>query len=265
MTATERKNSEFVKDKIGPKKDLLNQTMGNIKRTDIEEKKPSEKPSKEMTATERKLKTIYPDMSLSEMEKLRKSVIVKENEEIPPEKDCKNNILIKVQRNKSTKQIRVDTMYSNIFHDPNKPKQIKAAVSKNEETQKVKEEKKSTLPPKVLNKTKTSAKFDWKSNNTEILFKGERDANSGNLTAKAKKMGNLRSAFDTNEKSFVEFDKSVLKTDLNEKIDSEIHEKMKENTTDSNKLNRTFHGMSAMHDKEFYKKSFGSKNFYLIF
>lgn len=72
-------------------------------------------------------------------------------------------------------------------------------------------------------------------------------------------MNNLRSAFDTCEKSFVEFDKSVLQTDMNTKIDDDIREKMKENISDRNTLNRTFHGMSALHDKDFYKKSFGSK------
>jgi hypothetical protein len=79
-----------------------------------------------------------------------------------------------------------------------------------------------------------------------------------NLNAKAKKMNNLKSIFDS-DKSFVEFDKSILKTDLKDKMDEELNEKMKENIGDKNTLNRTFHGMSTLHDKDFYKKSFGSR------
>ena len=66
-------------------------------------------------------------------------------------------------------------MYSNIFHDPNRHK-LKEAIYKKEEN-KVKEEKKVNIPPKPLKKTKTSAKFDWKTQNTEILFKGDKDKN----------------------------------------------------------------------------------------
>ena len=57
----------------------------------------------------------------------------------------------------------------------------------------------------------------------------------------------------------------VLKTELADKIDTEITEKIKENISDQNKMSRTFNNMSSLHDKEFYKKSFGSKSFSFIF
>jgi len=71
------------------------------------------------------------------------------------------------------------------------------------------------------------------------------------------KKNNLKSVFDS-EKTYVELDKSILKTEGCEKLDSEITEKMKENISDQNLLNKTIHGMSTLHDKDFYKKSFGS-------
>jgi hypothetical protein len=73
-------------------------------------------------------------------------------------------------------------MQSNIFHDPNKNKLNESTykIEENKEKvkeEKVKEEKKQDIRPKALIKTKTSAKLDWKTQNTELLFKGDKDKN----------------------------------------------------------------------------------------
>lgn len=78
-------------------------------------------------------------------------------------------------RTKSTKAIRMESMYSNIFHDPNKHKIKEVIYNTNENKVKPAEEKKN--PVKVMNKTKTAATFDWKNTNSELLFKGERNQN----------------------------------------------------------------------------------------
>lgn len=145
-------------------------TVTSFRKSEIEEIK--DKPTKNMTANERKMKTLFPDKSLADIEKLKK--ISSSLEEIP-EKKCKFKMFIIDMRTKSTKAIRHESMYSNIFHDPNKHK-IKEAIYKSQETiVNPVEEKKN--PPKDIKKTKTSATFDWKYSNSEVLFKGENEKN----------------------------------------------------------------------------------------
>jgi hypothetical protein len=64
-------------------------------------------------------------------------------------------------------------MQSNIFNDPDKNK-LKGAYEKTKEQLDIqKDEKKSqALPLKKLVKTRTAATFDWKTSNSELLFKG---------------------------------------------------------------------------------------------
>jgi hypothetical protein len=75
------------------------------------------------------------------------------------------------------------------------------------------------------------------------------------MTAKEKKIKNLKSCFDS-EKNDVEVGNSILKTDVNENYQSEV----KENISDHNILNKTNQTFSVLHDKEFYKRSLGSRN-----
>lgn len=70
-----------------------------------------------------------------------------------------------------------------------------------------------------------------------------------------KKMNHLKSALDKEQTIVNEFDKSILKTDINDKIEHETTEKIREKFSDNNKLSRIFHNMSVLHDKDFYKKS----------
>lgn len=64
-------------------------------------------------------------------------------------------------------------MQSNIFNDPEKTKLRATYVRTEDQIDKQKEEKKSqALPPKNSAKTRTAATFDWKSANSELLFKG---------------------------------------------------------------------------------------------
>jgi hypothetical protein len=84
-SASERKFNEFTVDKIGPKKEM-NKTEARIKPQDLGEVGPKEKPREMMTANERKLKTLHPDMSLAEIDKIRK-IATSTLEEIP-EKKC---------------------------------------------------------------------------------------------------------------------------------------------------------------------------------
>lgn len=64
-------------------------------------------------------------------------------------------------------------MQSNIFNDPDKNK-LKASYLKSDEyNNKQKEEKKNPeIPTKKVVKTRTAATFDWKTSNSELLFKG---------------------------------------------------------------------------------------------
>lgn len=82
-TVNDRKFNEFYKDKFGPKKDL-NKTVGEIKKVDKFENE--EKPNKLLTASERNLKQFYPDLSLAEIEKIKKNSasLIKD----VPEKKC---------------------------------------------------------------------------------------------------------------------------------------------------------------------------------
>ncbi len=75
------------------------------------------------------------------------------------------------------------------------------------------------------------------------------------MTAKEKKMKNFKSCFDS-EKSVVEVENNILKTDINENYETEV----KENISDQNILNKTNQTFSVLHDKEFYKRSLGSNN-----
>lgn len=74
------------------------------------------------------------------------------------------------------------------------------------------------------------------------------------MTAKEKKMKNLKSIFDS-EKNLVECENSVLKTEVNENYESEV----KENISDQNFLSKMNQTYSVLHDKDFYKKSLGSR------
>lgn len=172
ISARERKFNEFNVDKIGAKKDL-NQILGAIKTQETAEETPRDKPREQMTAAERKLKTLHPDKTLAEIEKHRKTV-VSELEEIPEKSKC--NITSDVDdRAKSTKQKRVDNMYSNIFNDPKKKLDESVYLKQEELEEKSKEEKKVDMRPQPLKKTKTSAKLDWRTANTELIFKGDKD------------------------------------------------------------------------------------------
>ena len=85
-TIIDRKFNEFYKEKIGTKTDL-NKTVAEIKKSEIKDKfENEEKPNKLLTASERKLKQFYPDLSLAEIEKIKKNSasLIKEI----PEKKC---------------------------------------------------------------------------------------------------------------------------------------------------------------------------------
>ena len=71
-------------------------------------------------------------------------------------------------------------------------------------------------------------------------------------------MNQLKSIFDKEYISNKEVNNHIITTDLNDKFESEISEKIKEKFTDNNKLSRTFHNMSTLHEKDFYKKTLSS-------
>ena len=77
-------------DKVGPKKDL-NKIIEGTNTTQVQEEKTKEKPSKNMTANERKLKSLYPDMSLAEIERIKKNAATNSTNtlDVIPEKNCK--------------------------------------------------------------------------------------------------------------------------------------------------------------------------------
>ena len=153
-------------------------------------------------------------------------------------------------------------MYSNIFNDPNKAKlkvKIKEEESKGDIKAKIGEEKKEI--PKNNPKTKTSANFDWKKINTELVFKSDKE--------KAVYKSNLNIRLTTtlqkrNQKSVFDSDKECnlvqtqLITNLNDKLNSEISDKMKDKYKDNNKFSKTLHNVSTLHDKDFYKNSLNS-------
>ena len=68
-SASDRKFNEIYKDKVGPKKDINNTLIGFRK---AEKEENNEKPTLKMTAAERKLKALYPEKSLAEIEKIKK-------------------------------------------------------------------------------------------------------------------------------------------------------------------------------------------------
>jgi len=64
-------------------------------------------------------------------------------------------------------------MQSNIFNDPDKNKLKESNFKTDEYMKKQKEEKKNQeIPNKKIVKTRTAATFDWKTANSELLFKG---------------------------------------------------------------------------------------------
>jgi len=71
-------------------------------------------------------------------------------------------------------------MCSNIFHDPNREKLKETFYKTDEIIEKPKVEKKKYVktPPRKIEKTRTSATFDWKKTNSEIIFKGDKDKNA---------------------------------------------------------------------------------------
>jgi hypothetical protein len=75
------------------------------------------------------------------------------------------------------------------------------------------------------------------------------------MTAKEKKIKNLKSCFDS-EKTEIEVGNNYLKTDIDENGESDV----KENISDNNILYKTNQTFSTLHDKEFYKRSLGSRN-----
>jgi len=169
------------------------------------------------------------------------------------------------ERAKSTKQLRVQTMYSNIFHDPNKHKlkekidNMNLSVREEKEAkEKGTEAKKYPATPKSnYNKTRTSAKFDWKSTNSELLFRASSRQKNEKINPKTMRLNDMKSAFGP-EISYLnteEREKPVYETAINEKVDKEVMEKMKEKFTNNGKLSKTLHNLSTMHDKDFYKNS----------
>ena len=63
-------------------------------------------------------------------------------------------------------------MQSNIFNDPDKNKLIGTYLKTQQNQDKKEEKKNQVIPPKKLVKTRTAATFDWKTANSELLFKG---------------------------------------------------------------------------------------------
>jgi len=121
------------------------------------------KPSKVLNSTEVKLKHLYPDLSLAEIEKLK-------NRNIETKYNSKFNVK-SAEKNLTSRQRKIVNMHSNIFNDPEK-----TMVSTKHATKKVKEEPKETKNPgnltsRKIEKFKTGSLVDWHKTNTEIVFK----------------------------------------------------------------------------------------------
>ncbi len=109
-----------------------------------------------------KLKHLYPDLSLAEIEKLKNKNIEKYH--------SKFNIK-SAEKNLTSRQRKIVNMHSNIFNDPEK-----TLVSTKPATKKVKEEPKENknsgnLTTRKIEKFKTGSLVDWHKTNTEIIFK----------------------------------------------------------------------------------------------
>ena len=110
-----------------------------------------------------KLKQLYPDLSLAEIEKLKnKNLINKYNSTLN---------LISAEKNLTSRQRKIVNMHSNIFHDPEKTLLSTKSIFK-----KVKEEPKDIKNPghhtsRKIEKFKTGSFVDWSKTNTEIVFK----------------------------------------------------------------------------------------------
>jgi len=151
-------------------------------------------------------------------------------------------------------------MESNIFNDPGKQmlnQSMRGAITEREEKKVEDQPKKYPATPKI--RTRTTANFDWKSTNSELLFRKGRDKV---IDAKTKKMNDFKSSLDPEHVvNFVHTDeKAKFEVKMGEKIDSEILDKMKQNCSTNDKFSRTFHNLSTMHDKDFYKNSLGKTN-----
>lgn len=135
-----------------------------IPKKDYSKNETISRPSKVLNSNDVKMKQLYPDLSLAEIEKLK-------NKNIQSKYNSKMSVIL-AEKNLTSRQRKIVNNHSNIFNDPEK-----TLISTKLSTRKVKDEPKENksslnLTSRKIEKFKTGTLVDWQKTNTEILFKG---------------------------------------------------------------------------------------------